>query len=512
MQGSGGGPSEDNVSGHILKSAGQPWKENSLLAVDAGVHLSGIINILEDHKDSNTQSSQDRAISICPFSEAHLPFKSSRANAGHIFRELVSAFLITHSHLDHISGLAIATAALKNVKKCKRIAALPHTITALRKHIFNDFIWPNLSDEDGGVGLVSYLRLPEAASEYIWVAEGLSVQAWPVSHGHCMRKHNHRGSNAGLRASISSLQGAQTPAICEQPCVFDSTTYFIRDEITLGEVLMWGDVEPDSISLSPRNFEVWAVAAKKVYEGKLRAVFIECSFDNTQADACLYGHLNPRHLYEELTTLAKQVVLLREETAQDALLQREASTDIEMDTEWKSSRKRKRMNAGWSDGQRNPGRRWGDGPRVILEEYFDGEPVGPAGSDQEDRLAIRRNSAGGVSPKCTVSDPEEEPSEFALSQPDGIIKSDQFSVLENRDGPGIFGLDGHNNGGDKAPEIDFSLRPLDGLLIVVNHVKDSLEDDVDTVERVYADLQELEKKHNLGCTFVMAKKGLTIFF
>jgi len=244
MQGSGGGPIEGNVTGHILKSAGQPWKEDSLLAVDAGVHLSGIINILEDHKDSNTRSSQNGETSICPFSEANLPFKSTRANAGYILRELVSAFLITHSHLDHISGLAIATAALKNVKKSKRIAALPHTITALRKHIFNDFIWPNLSDEDGGVGLVSYLRLPEAAPEYVWVAEGLSVQGWSVSHGHCMRKHNHRGSSAGLRASISSSQGTVAPAICEQPCVFDSTTYFIRDEITLGEVLMWGDVEP----------------------------------------------------------------------------------------------------------------------------------------------------------------------------------------------------------------------------------------------------------------------------
>jgi len=251
----------------------------------------------------------------------------------------------------------------------------------------------------------------------------------------------------------------------------------------------------DSISLSPRNYEVWAVAAKKVFEAKLRAVFIECSFDNTQADTCLYGHLNPRHLYEELTALAKQVILLREETAQDALLQREANTDIEMDTEWNANKKRKRMSAGW-DGQRIPEKRWDGGPRVILEES-DGELARAAGSDQVDRLVIRRNSAGGVSPRCTVSDPEEEPSEFALSQPDGD-RSDQTSVPEN--------------GGDKWPAIDFSSRPLDGLLVVVNHVKDSLEDDVDTVERVYADLQELEKKHNLGCTFVMAKKGLTIFF
>jgi len=267
----------------------------------------------------------------------------------------------------------------------------------------------------------------------------------------------------------------------------------------------------DSISLSPRNFEVWAAAARKVFEGKLRAVFIECSFDNSQADACLYGHLNPRHLYEELTALAKQVILLREEAAQDALLQREASTDIEMDMEWKSSRKRKRMNVGWGDGQRFPERRWEDGPRIILEET-DGELARAAGYRQEDESVIRRNSAGGVSPRCTMSEPEEEPSEFTLSQPDGINKLDQISVPENRGGAGVFGLDDHSNGNANEPEIDFSLRPLDGLLIVVNHVKDSLEDDVDTVERVYANLQDLEEKHKLGCTFIMAKKGLTIFF
>ena len=250
MQGSGGGPSEDNVSGSLLKSTGQPWNQNSLLAVDAGKHLSGVISILEAHK--NAQSSQDKRAPICPFSEADLPFKSGRANAAHILRELVSTFLITHSHLDHLSGLAIATAALNNIKKKKRIAALPHTITAIRKHIFNDIIWPNLSDEDGGVGLVTYMRLPEAAPgdiEYIWVAEGLSVQAWPVSHGHCMKKHSHRGSTAGLRLSVSSSHSSHTPVACDspgEPCVFDSTTYFIRDELSQSEVLMWGDVEPGS--------------------------------------------------------------------------------------------------------------------------------------------------------------------------------------------------------------------------------------------------------------------------
>ena len=255
LQGSGGGPSEDNVSGHLVRSVTTGWRPNSVLAVDAGTCLAGIIAVLErteslkaiSHVLPRERRGSDRkTTAYSPFSDANLPYQTPRANAGHVLRELISTFLITHSHLDHISGMAIATAALKNLKNKKRIAGLSHTINSIRKHILNDVIWPNLSDEDGGVGLVTYMRIAEGAQQYVWVADGLSAQAWPISHGHCMKQnHFHKGSRAGTSHSSQTSDKAVAT-----PCVIDSTTYFIKDEASQCELLMWGDVEPGKLHSS----------------------------------------------------------------------------------------------------------------------------------------------------------------------------------------------------------------------------------------------------------------------
>lgn len=254
LQGSAGGPSEGNVSGYLIRSTATAWSKGSLLAVDAGTHLAGIIRILEEHSGSwDNASSLDReedSVTISssatngslvrrpfPFVGANLPCSTPRANAVYITRELVSTYLITHPHLDHLSGFVINTAAFTQTKCPKRLASLPSTIEAIKMHIFNDVIWPNLSDEDSGVGLVTYQRLPIAARDYVEVCKGLSVQAWPISHGHCMNTHSHRGSTS---------EGAERSpgGSVKKMCVYDSAVYFIRDEATKREVMMWGDVEP----------------------------------------------------------------------------------------------------------------------------------------------------------------------------------------------------------------------------------------------------------------------------
>jgi cAMP phosphodiesterase len=40
-----------------------------------------------------------------------------------------------------------------------KYVALPSVLSALKNHMFNDVIWPNLSDEDGGAGLLTYSRI-----------------------------------------------------------------------------------------------------------------------------------------------------------------------------------------------------------------------------------------------------------------------------------------------------------------------------------------------------------------
>lgn len=43
----------------------------------------------------------------------------------------------------------------------------------------------------------------------------------------------------------------------------------------------------------------------------MRAIFIECSYDDSVADEYLYGHLCPRHLIDELKVLAQLVIKSR---------------------------------------------------------------------------------------------------------------------------------------------------------------------------------------------------------
>src|SRR5436190_17749527 len=70
----------------------------------------------------------------------------------------------------------------------------------------------------------------------------------------------------------------------------ESSAFFIRDDHSGTEIIVFGDIEPDSLSLEPRNEKVWEVAAPKIAAGTLRAIFIECSFADSVCDDSLYGH------------------------------------------------------------------------------------------------------------------------------------------------------------------------------------------------------------------------------
>ncbi|KAK3682754.1 cAMP phosphodiesterases class-II-domain-containing protein [Podospora appendiculata] len=386
--GSGGGPLESNVTAFLVRSIATGWGKGSIVAVDGGVQLSAIVKILEDTLPSDLGKTEELALPYVltsgPFAGLEVPYATANANAAHIHRNLVDTYLVTHPHLDHISGFVINTAGLPNSRP-KRLAGLPSTIAAIKTHIFNNVIWPNLSDENNGAGLVTYMRLVEGGSPalgegegkgYLEISDGLAVKIWGVSHGHCIERHSHRGSGsssvrhgsfdassmsigpmgvgmggslggslpllspralahhnsanpsifvqqqqqhggsqAGTMPILPNPTGSGRPSSItggghstgESICVYDSSAYFIRDVVTGREVLMFGDVEPDSISLSPRNQQIWQEAAPKIAAGNLAAIFIECSFDDSQPIDSLFGHLTPRFIVEEMTALAAEV-------------------------------------------------------------------------------------------------------------------------------------------------------------------------------------------------------------
>lgn len=374
LQGSSGGPREDNITGLLVRAPETDWRKSSVIAVDAGAHLASIIRILENdmpvHSEKLPSPDYCKLLEDGPFAGVRFPHISAKANALYFFREMLHAFLITHPHLDHLSGMAINTPALEYGREAKAIVALPPAIDAIKTHIFNDAIWPNLSDEGhGGVGFVTYRRLIEGGNPrlgfgesrgYVNVCDGLATKCWSVSHGKCHRRHQSlshaRGESFGFNgvgdgytfpsrrmsrmsddahgyfAAIAQQHGQPgqhhpsmppapgTPALVpgavsmpsmEKDHMFEpvtSSAFFIRNDASGHELLIFGDTEPDSVSMSPRNHIVWEDAAPKIANGSLKAIFIECSYVDSVRDEDLYGHLCPRHLIAELTFLANRVV------------------------------------------------------------------------------------------------------------------------------------------------------------------------------------------------------------
>ncbi|PWY99339.1 hypothetical protein BCV70DRAFT_143055, partial [Testicularia cyperi] len=110
-------------------------------------------------------------------------------------------------------------------------------------------------------------------------------------------------------------QARQPPrrvSIDRTPPSLDSTAFFITHKGHDRDVLFFGDVEPDCVSKSPRNKQVWSHAAERFADGKLSAIFLECSFPKHHPTEFLYGHLSVEHLFDELRVLAQMVKRYRE--------------------------------------------------------------------------------------------------------------------------------------------------------------------------------------------------------
>jgi len=88
---------------------------------------------------------------------------------------------ISHSHLDHICTLPFFT---KNVfghtTGPVEIHALPETLDALRRHLFNDELWPDFSVIPTADNPT--IRYTEVEPETVYKVEGLSITPIRVNH------------------------------------------------------------------------------------------------------------------------------------------------------------------------------------------------------------------------------------------------------------------------------------------------------------------------------------------
>lgn len=673
--GSGGGPVESNTTAFLVRSTAEGWRRGSIIALDAGVLMSSITRIFEQSlpegltavaTDSPSEEGGDTpepsplslpyTLTTGPFAGLEVPHASAAANASFVQSALVDTYLITHPHLDHISGFVINTAGLPGTRP-KRLAGLPSTISAFKTHIFNNVIWPNLSDENNGAGLVTFMRLVEGGSPalgdgegrgYVEISDGLAVKIWGVSHGHCIERHSHRGSgtntrfgsmdassgslNAGIlsprltahqppsssplvpqslqqqqhqqqqqqpqqQRQASPLPGQQpvpplhsqqaTPLLGPQRrdslallssggsvaaarrsslgvtlpqaspgesiCVYDSSAYFIRDVKTGREVLMFGDVEPDSVSLSPRNGLIWQEAAPKIAAGNLAAIFVECSYDDSQPLDRLYGHLTPRFVAEEMANLAAEVAHARIAYQQQQAELQEHQKQHQRDRE-RDGRKRKRY-AGDDDRMSisNTSRTASHNRRktealetaagesstaavaaeVIAAELTTAEPVVDALLLSEDpvsprtvkpvRMAIAPSAEGsGVAIPPAV--PLEESGDvlqpelhhaatpathLSLTEPDPSLPSLDDEILPSTAPTSI--PDVAASVLDAAAEQTQTL-PLRGLKVVIIHIKEKLRDGPSAGEIILDQLREHEEQNPLGCEYIISYAGQSLFF
>lgn len=187
------------------------------------------------------------------------------ANAETVLKKYIKAYLISHPHLDHISGMIINSVD----DTVKQVYAMEHCINVMKSHYFNWQSWPNLTNDGQApaLGKYRYQQLAEGV-EIPLAGTEMSVLAFPLSHA--------------------------------KP--YPSTAFLVkcRDDY----VLYFGDTGPDEVEQADHMKRIWATVAPFVKSGRLKGVFLEVSYPNAQPDRHLYGHLTPKWFMKEFEVLA----------------------------------------------------------------------------------------------------------------------------------------------------------------------------------------------------------------
>ena len=174
----------------------------------------------------------------------------------------IDHILVTHSHLDHVLAIGLLADSVLRIRHARGappvlVHALPETIDALRRHIFNGVIWPD------------FTRLPSPERPMLAFA--------PLRVGQVLALGAHR---------VEVLPAAHTvPAVGY--AVLGATAQ-------AGAWVFTGDTGP--------NPALWA----RLAELPVAALVIETAFrDDEQAVASASGHLHPAQLQAELGQLAR---------------------------------------------------------------------------------------------------------------------------------------------------------------------------------------------------------------
>lgn len=199
------------------------------------------------------------------------------APADQVSRSFIKGFLISHAHLDHISGMI--TNAPEDTAKF--IYALPGCLNIIKNNYFNWQSWPNFGSE-GVNPLKKYAYRPLSESQEAPLENtGMTVRTFSLSHGN----------------------------------PYESAAFLIQHNGK--QVLYFGDTGPDEVEKSEKLQKVWEAVAPLIKAKTLTGIFLEVSYPNEQPDSNLFGHLTPNWLMKEMEKLA---VLAGKENMRDLKL------------------------------------------------------------------------------------------------------------------------------------------------------------------------------------------------
>ncbi|MCE7068022.1 MBL fold metallo-hydrolase [Dyadobacter sp. CY326] len=231
-----GGGDDGNLSAYMVA----PANSSAYVCLDAGTISNGI-----------TKAIANQAFNASPDS---------------VLKRYIKAYLISHPHLDHVSGMIINSIE----DTTKPIYASQYCIEVLKNHYFNWQSWPNLGSEGNAPALkkYNYVALSEGSETNI-ENTAMSVKAFKLSH-----------SNP-----------------------YESTAFLLKRGTDY--VLYFGDTGADEVEKSDNMQHVWKAVAPLVAAKQLKGIFLEVSYPNDQPDKKLYGHLTPQWFMKELNVLAQ---------------------------------------------------------------------------------------------------------------------------------------------------------------------------------------------------------------
>ncbi|MEN2414352.1 3',5'-cyclic-nucleotide phosphodiesterase [Flavobacterium mesophilum] len=229
-----GGIDEKNLSAYLLA----PSNTKDFICLDAGTVNAGIEKAIEN--------------------------KVFKVSTSEVLRKYIKGYLISHAHLDHVSGLIINSPA----DSSKTVYATQKCMEMMENHYFNDQTWANFGDHGPGFPLKKYHFQVLNLNEETPISNAkMTVKAFPLSHVN----------------------------------PFESTAFLIKNDDSYA--LYLGDTGPDSVEKSDKLKALWTAVAPLVQNKQLKGIFIEVSFPNEQPDQFLFGHLTPNYLMKELQVL-----------------------------------------------------------------------------------------------------------------------------------------------------------------------------------------------------------------